>query len=270
MSTASAPMEIGRVRLTVKDLTRVADFYARALGLEKLSSDRAEVTLGAGNKALVELRADPVARERSPREAGLFHTAFLMPTRADLGAWVHHASETRLPVQGASDHLVSEAIYFADPEGNGIEIYADRPRSGWTNPDGSIKMATDPLDIPDLAGAAKAPWKGAPAGSVVGHVHLQVGNVPEAEAFYSKTLGFEIMAHYPGAAFYGSGGYHHHLATNIWNSRGAGKREPGTGLAAVEILADAAELAAIAKRSGGGSTLQDPWGTEIILTGKAA
>lgn len=270
MSTASAPMEIGRVRLVVRDLPRVADFYARALGLEKLAADGAEVTLGAGDRALVELRGDPAARVRSPREAGLFHTAFLMPSRADLGAWVHHASETRLPVQGASDHLVSEAIYFADPEGNGIEIYADRPRSGWTTPDGSIKMATDPLDVPDLAAAARGPWKGAPQGAVVGHVHLQVGNVAEAEAFYSGTLGFRIMAHYPGAAFYGSGGYHHHLATNIWNSRGAGLREGGTGLAAVEILADPAELSAIAARSDGKTRLADPWGTEIILTGKAA
>lgn len=270
MSTASAPMEIGRVRLVVRDLTRVADFYAHALGLEKLASDGAEVTLGAGDRALVELQGDTAARVRSPREAGLFHTAFLMPSRADLGAWVHHASETRLPVQGASDHLVSEAIYFADPEGNGIEIYADRPRSGWTNPDGSIKMATDPLDVPDLAAAARAPWKGAPQGAVVGHVHLQVGNVPEAEAFYSGTLGFDVMAHYPGAAFYGSGGYHHHLATNIWNSRGAGRREGGTGLASVEILADAAELDRIATRSGGATRIADPWGTEIVLTRKAA
>ena len=121
MSTASAPMEIGRVRLIVRDLTRVADFYATALGLEKLSADASQVTLGAGNRALVELTADKAARVRSPREAGLFHTAFLLPKRADLGAWVHHASESRLPVQGASDHKVSEAIYFADPEGNGIE-----------------------------------------------------------------------------------------------------------------------------------------------------
>ncbi len=270
MSTASAPMEIGRVRLIVRDLTRVADFYATALGLEKLSADASQVTLGAGNRALVELSGDRSARVRSPREAGLFHTAFLLPKRSDLGAWVHHASESRLPVQGASDHKVSEAIYFADPEGNGIEIYTDRPRVAWTDASGAIAMTTDHLDVPDLAASARGPWTGAPEGTVVGHVHLQVGNVPEAEAFYSGQLGFAITAHYPGAAFYGSGGYHHHFATNIWNSRGAGPRQPGTGLAGVEVLADAAALAAVTARTGGKTALSDPWGTEITLTGKAA
>lgn len=270
MSTASAPMDIGRVTLTVHDLPRTADFYARALGLEKLAADKAEVTLGAGNRALVTLVADAAARRHSPREAGLFHTAFLMPSRAAFGAWVHHASTSRLPVQGASDHKVSEALYFADPEGNGIEIYVDRPRSEWTRPDGSIHMTSDPLDIDDLAAAARTPWAGAPEGTVVGHVHLQVGAVPEAEAFYAGTLGFAITAHYPGAAFYGSGGYHHHLATNVWNSRGATTRSPSTGLTAVEILADPASLAAITARTGGATDLADPWGTRIILTAKAA
>lgn len=269
MSTATAPMEIGTVTLTVRDLSRSADFYARALGLEKLHSDKAEVTMGAGNRALVRLIADPAARERSPREAGLFHTAILMPDRASLGAWVHHAINTRLPVQGASDHKVSEAIYFADPEGNGIEIYVDRPRNLWTKPDGTIHMTTDPLDIDDLAATARAPWQGAPEGTVVGHVHLQVGDVKQAEAFYNGTLGFPITAHYPGAAFYGAGGYHHHLATNIWNSRGAQTRTPSTGLTALEILADAASAAAIEAKAGRTTDLTDPWGTRIIVTEKA-
>lgn len=270
MSTASAPLEIGRVRLIVKDLTRVADFYATALGLEKLATDGSQVTLGAGDRALVDLVADPKARVSSPREAGLFHTAFLLPKRADLGAWVHHASASRLPVQGASDHKVSEAIYLADPEGNGIEIYIDRPRIAWTDATGAVAMTTDHLDVPDLAASARGPWRGAPEGTVVGHVHLQVGNVPDAEKFYAGTLGLAITAHYPGAAFYGSGGYHHHIATNIWNSRGAGKREPGTGLAEIELLADAASLAAITAKTDGATRLADPWGTAITLTAKGA
>lgn len=269
MSTATAPMEIGTVTLTVRDLTRSADFYAHALGLAKLASDGTEATMGAGDRALVRLIADPAARQRSPREAGLFHTAILLPDRAALGAWVHHASATRLPVQGASDHKVSEAIYFADPEGNGIEIYIDRPRSAWTKPDGTIHMTTDPLDIEDLAAAAKSPWKAAPEGTVVGHVHLQVGDVKQAEDFYNGTLGFPVTAHYPGAAFYGSGGYHHHLATNIWNSRGVGPRTPSTGLSAVEILADAPSQAAIKAKAGRLTDLTDPWGTRIIVTEKA-
>lgn len=260
MSTAAAPYEIGTVYLTVQDLPRVADFYARALGLEKLGGDGAEARLGAGDRTLVHLTADPAARKSGPREAGLFHTAFLLPSRADLGAWVHHASATRLPVQGASDHLVSEAIYFADPEGNGIEIYADRPRATWTNPDGSIRMGTEALDIPDLAAAARAPWQGAPAGTVVGHIHLQVGNVAEAEAFYGTELGFDTMAHYPGAAFLASGGYHHHIGANVWNSRGAGQRSPGTGLSGFTIRAD--DLPAT-------PAVTDPWGIRITFEPKA-
>lgn len=268
MSTATAPMEIGTVTLTVHDLTRVADFYARALGLSKLAGDGTEVILGAGDRALVRLIADPGARQRSLREAGLFHTAFLMPDRPALGAWVHHAAASRLPVQGASDHKVSEAIYFADPEGNGIEIYVDHPRSAWTKPDGSIHMTTDPLDIDDLAASATTSWSGAPDGMVVGHVHLQVGDVKQAEDFYSGTLGFPVTAHYPGAAFYGAGGYHHHLATNVWNSRGAAPRTPSTGLTAVEILADAPSIAAIAAKAGRTADLTDPWNTRIVLTEK--
>lgn len=268
MNSAAAPMEIGTVTLTVNDLDRMADFYARALGLAKLSADRAEATMGAGDRALLRLIADPAARQRYPREAGLFHTAILMPDRPALARWVHHASGSRLPVQGASDHKVSEAIYFADPEGNGIEIYVDRPRSAWTKPDGTIHMTTDPLDIDDLAADADGPWTGAPTGTTVGHVHLQVGDVKQAEAFYNGTLGFPITAHYPGAAFYGAGGYHHHLATNTWNSRGAGQRSPSTGLAAVQILADAPSLAAITARTGGATDLTDPWGTTILVTEK--
>ena len=268
MSTATASMEIGTVTLTVRDLPRSADFYARAVGLEKLHSDGTEAVMGAGNRALLRLIADPAAREHSPRAAGLFHTAILLPDRAALGAWVHHASATRLAVQGASDHRVSEAIYFADPEGNGIEIYVDRPRALWTKPDGSIHMTTDPLDLPDLAAAATDPWKGAPDGTVIGHVHLQVGDVKQAESFYQGTLGFPVTAHYPGAAFYGAGGYHHHIATNIWNSRGAGPRSPATGLASVEILADTAAHAALMARTGGATTVTDPWGIPFTLTEK--
>jgi len=260
MSTAAAPLQIGTVRLIVNDLTKVADFYARALGLEKLGGDGTQARLGAGDTPLLELTADPAAPRSSPRAAGLFHTAFLLPARADLGAWVHHASNARLPVQGASDHLVSEAIYFADPEGNGIEIYADRPRATWTGPDGTIKMATDPLDIDDLAASARAPWQGAPTGTVVGHIHLQIGNLPDAEAFYRDRLGFPVMAHYPGAAFYGAGGYHHHIATNIWNSRGAGPRSHGTGLSGFTILADTLPAE---------PELTDPWGIAIDFKPKA-
>ncbi|MCF1709729.1 VOC family protein [Tabrizicola sp. J26] len=270
MSTSSAPVEIGRVALTVNDLGRVADFYRALLGFETLSADGEVVVLGAGGKPLLELRGDRAARVRSRREAGLFHTAFLLPSREDLGAWLRHMADKRLPVSGASDHLVSEAIYLDDPEGNGIEVYSDRPRESWTTENGQIKMATEHLDIDSLFAAARAPWTGAPDGTVVGHVHLQVGNVPEAEAFYHDTLGFDIKAHYPGASFMSSGGYHHHLGANVWQSRGAGQRSyPSTGLADLELLADAPSYDALVGQTGT-PTPTDPWGTQLTITRKAA
>lgn len=268
MSTASAPVEIAGITLTVHDLAKMAAFYEKLLGLQRLSSDGSSVRLGLGDTALVELKADKAARKASPREAGLFHTAFLMPSRATLGAWLIHSAESRIPLQGASDHLVSEAIYLADPEGNGIEVYADRPRVAWYNPDGSIKMATEGLDLNDVARAAKAPYAGAPQGLTIGHVHLQVGHVGEAEKFYRDVIGMPVTSHYPGAAFYGSGGYHHHIATNVWNSRNAKARSfPATGLSEVVLRADPADYDAIVAR-GGSAQLVDPWGTPISVVRK--
>ncbi len=270
MSTSNAPIEIGRVALTVNDIDKVASFYETALGLVPLASDGETRRLGAGGRVLLELRSDSSARRATPREAGLFHTAFLMPSRPDLARWLVHAANLKAPLQGASDHLVSEAIYLADPEGNGIEVYVDRPRDEWPYEAGRIRMATEPLDLRALAADADRPWTGAPDGMVVGHVHLQVGAVSEAEAFYSGTLGFDVTTHYPGAAFYGSGGYHHHLATNVWNSRGAGARSfPSTGLADLELRIDADELAAVRARAGS-DRLADPWGTQVSLAAKAA
>lgn len=260
MSTASAPIEIGHVALTVRDLPGMAKFYENLLGLTRLASDGGVVRLGAGDQMLVELRGDKAARPNTGREAGLFHTAFLMPSRADLGAWLIHTAENRMPLEGASDHLVSEAIYLTDPEGNGIEVYVDRPWVAWHDAQGKIKMATDGLDLNGVARSAKGPYGTAPKGLVVGHVHLQVGNVTEAEGFYHDTMGLPVTAHYPGAAFYGSGGYHHHLATNIWNSRGAKARTPGmTGLAEVGLRADKGLLPA---------ALTDPWGTAFTVVEK--
>lgn len=270
MSTASAPIEIAQVALTVRDLDGMSAFYHALLGLEPLESGADRVLLGAGDRALLDLRQDRGAKPADPRQAGLFHTAFLMPSRAALARWLVHAATSKVRLQGASDHLVSEAIYLADPEGNGIEVYADRPRDRWHAPDGTLRMATERLDLNALASAADGPWTGAPEGLVVGHVHLQVGDVPQAEAFYAGVLGLPVMARYPGAAFYGSGGYHHHIATNVWNSRGAGSRpRPATGLAELVLAADPSELATVEGRSGA-RRLQDPWGTEVVLQAKAA
>lgn len=272
MSTASAPLEIGRVALTVNDLPAVQSFYERVLGLRPLPGGGGGLALlGAGDRPLLELREDRQAPRGSHREAGLFHTAFLLPSRAALARWLVHAAGSRTRLQGASDHLVSEAIYLADPEGNGIEVYADRPRAAWPQEGGRIRMATERLDLEDLARAADGPWDGAPKGTVVGHVHLQVGEVAEAEAFYAGTLGFDVTTHYPGASFLGSGGYHHHLGANVWNSPGAGRRRaPVTGLAGLEILAGPAALEAALARTGGAAELEDPWGTPVTLRARPA
>jgi catechol 2,3-dioxygenase len=249
-------MRIGKVTLTVNNLKLVSDYYQQVVGLNLISQDGETARLGAGGKILLELRADPAARRASPREAGLFHTAFLLPSRADLGGWLQNAIDAQTRLAGASDHLVSEAIYLTDPEGNGIEIYRDRPRSDWTVTNGMVEMATEPLDAPAILAAREKPWAGLPEGSTVGHVHLQAGALAQAEAFYATELGFPVTCRFPGAVFYGDGGYHHHLATNIWNSRNAPPRAyPATGLASVEIIAPAKPK----------QTLQDPWGTAFTI-----
>lgn len=265
---------LGRVVLTVRNLDAVQSFYEKAVGLHVLRRDGESAELGAGRDVLLELRRDASARFRSPRDAGLFHTAFLLPSRADLGRWVKHAAATRAPVVGASDHAVSEAIYLSDPEGNGVEIYVDRPAATWRRNGHEVEMTTEQLDIDDLvAQAGTRAWAGFPEGSTVGHVHLQVGAIPTAEAFYAGVLGFDLTCRYPGGSFFASDGYHHHLATNVWNSRGAGPRElPSTGLAEFEIRADAARIEAIRQRAAqaadGGErlVLRDPWGTAVALT----
>lgn len=274
----TAPMRIGSVRLKVRDLETVSAFYQSVLGLSSLQIDDRRVTLGTSGVPLLELVGDPTLQLPERRQSGLFHTAFLMPSRADLARWLTHVSTIGVSLLGASDHLVSEAIYFTDPEGNGIEVYADRPVSNWHGPNGEIRMASDRVDIQNLLKAAGGEsWSGFPPDGVIGHVHLQVGDTAQADRFYRDILGLDITANYPGASFYGSGGYHHQLAGNVWNSRHAGVRS--TGMAGLDdikiILSDVdnlTEIVARAQHSGiaitkhtGGTTLHDPWGTAITL-----
>ncbi|MCF6367568.1 VOC family protein [Rhizobium halophilum] len=269
----SSKTGIGKVTLTVNDLDRVSGFYQEAVGLHLLRGDASTVELGVDGDTLLELRRDTAARRRSPREAGLFHTAFLLPSRADLGRWIKHAMKSKAPVVGASDHGVSEALYLSDPEGNGVEIYADRPVLSWQWKDGLVDMPSDPLDIDALVDASGGEeWNGFPEGATVGHVHLQVGAIPTAEAFYRDVLGFAVTSRYPGGTFYAADGYHHHLATNIWNSQGAGARTfPSTGLANVEIVSSRDFVEAVGARADHTRqerdtlTLVDPWGTEITV-----
>ncbi len=255
------PVHVASVGLKVKSIPTVANYYRNLLGLETITERDGFTVLGAGGVPLLELESlAPGAALDDPRSAGLFHTAFLMPTRADLGRWVLHASEKRLPVDGMSDHLVSEAFYLTDPEGNGIEIYSDRPHETWARANGALKMATEPLDVNAIVTALPAnaaPYTAAPAALRIGHVHLRVGDDRLAEGWWTSEIGLDVMAHYPGASFMASGGYHHHIAGNIWRSRGAGKRDAARGgLAHVTLSGSAIE----ADRE-----LVDPWGTVVRL-----
>ncbi len=276
VTSAGAPMRIGTVALTVRDLDTVSRFYQQVIGLTSIETGTGLARLGVGDTVLLELRHDPAAPLASPRATGLFHTAFLLPNRTDLAQWLLHAAEQRVPLQGASDHLVSEAIYLADPEGNGIEVYWDRPSETWAWRDGMVEMSTLALDLNDLVATVKSrDWSGLPAGSLIGHVHLQVGSLDPSDRFYADLLGLDVVCRYPGATFLSSGGYHHHIGTNIWNSRGAPVRsEPTTGLADVEIVTDAKTLDAVRSRlspeqaAEAGPTrlpLRDPWGTSITV-----
>lgn len=255
MASSDAPVSVGMVALIVRDLEQTRDFYHRALGLEILTQDGETARLGAGDTPLLELRRDTAARHK-PNEAGLFHNAFLLPTRSDLGNWVAHAATLGLRLDGASDHLVSEALYLRDPEGNGIEIYWDRPRESWTRNGDQIAMDTLRLDLAALPQSGR--WTRMPEGSVIGHVHLQVGNLTQADRFFTGDLGLTRSFSYPTAGWYGSGGYHHHLAGNIWNSNGAGRRSPdAAGLAEIELLTQSASLSGL---------VSDPFGTVFRLT----
>lgn len=242
---------IAGITLRVADVARVAGFYRDVIGLDELARDGTETVLAAGGRPLLTLIADPAAPEAPPGSAGLFHTAFLLPSRHDLGLWLRKADERGVAIDGASDHLVSEAIYLADPEGNGIEVCADRPPEAWQHEDGEVVMATKRLDLRALAGASPGALpKAAPAGTVIGHVHLRVGDVAEAERFWTGIAGLSVSARYAGAAvFLARGGYHHHLAANAWQSRGAGRRPDGVrGL--VSVAFDAALP----------GPMTDPWG----------
>lgn len=273
LEALQAPFHIGTVTLRVTDLPGLTAFYRDSIGLGVIAETADAADLGIDGEVLVRLERGAT---RSASAAGLFHLAILLPARADLADWLGHAAAIRLPLEGASDHLVSEALYLADPEGNGIEIYRDRPRADWPRRDGAIRMATERLDLQALLAEARGGrYAGMPAGTRMGHIHLRVGDTAAAEAFYAGALGFELMVRYPGASFLASGGYHHHIAGNVWSSRGAGPRQPGeAGLAAFEIVADdATDLAMMRRRmleAGGretatGAAIDDPWGNRLAL-----
>jgi catechol 2,3-dioxygenase len=231
---------MGPVRLTVADLDRARDFYRDAIGLTELPSANGVVVMGAGEEPVVELVGDPDAPPRPRGTSGLFHLAILVPSRPDLARALQRVAEAGWHLSGASDHLVSEALYLSDPEGNGIELYRDRPREDWPVRNGDLQMATLPLDLDGVLSELRREdaSAGMPAGTRIGHVHLNVGDLAAAEAFYSGALGFDITVRgYPGALFVSAGGYHHHLGLNTWAGEGAPPPPPGSrGLREFEIL----------------------------------
>ncbi|WP_299040350.1 VOC family protein [uncultured Pseudokineococcus sp.] len=276
------------VTLHVHDLALMSGYYRQALDLQDL--DRAAagpvpaaqapgtsvVVLGRHEVPLVVLVHTPGLPRPRAGEAGLFHTALLYPTRADLAAVVARAARHHLSrYVGSADHLVSQAFYFTDPEDNGIELYWDRPRDQWTHRDGQVQMANDPLDPNAFLRRHLEEDRTGEAG--VGHVHLKVGDIDRARAFYVDALGFEVRAAWPGALFVAAGGYHHHMAMNTWASRGAGARAATIGLGAVAITVPGrSDLDALAGRlrhhqhphTDDGRTLrfEDPWLSRIEVT----
>ena len=277
----SALTTVGPVHLTVSELERSLAFYRQALGLDVLGGDEnGRASLGAAGRELVVVVEEPGALP-SHGHTGLFHFALLLPERVELARWLAHAGRERIPLAGLSDHYVSEAIYLSDPDGHGIEIYADRPREVWAD-EVAARMTTLPLDVVSLLGEledpATDPFDGLPAGTRMGHVHLKVASIPEAVAFYRDVLGFSLMAQLGAqAAFLAAGGYHHHVGANTWESAGA--PPPPSGSAALRhatiVLPDEAERDGAVERlaeSGHPPTLDgpdprvaDPSGNVLVL-----
>ncbi len=231
---------IGCVHLQVRDRERALAFYRDLLGFREIGREGATVLLSAAGSLppLLALTERPGARPKPPRTTGLYHVAIRLPTRRDLARALRRLLEHGWPFQGFSDHGVSEALYLADPDGNGLEIYRDRPREQWPWWAGRLRMVTKPLDVEDLLReATPEPWDGLPAGTDIGHIHLHVADLDEAEAFYSGILGLEVTQRdYPGARFFAAGGYHHHVGTNVWAGRGAPPPADAVGLRAFALV----------------------------------
>ncbi len=273
---------LGTVSLTVSDLPRARDFYERALGLQ--ATELPGATLGLGVRAgrpLIELHGDASALPLNRRATGLYHLALLAPSRRDLAFALARLADARWPLDGASDHLVSEALYLSDPDGNGIEIYRDRPREQWPRSGDQLQMATLPLDLRDvldeLRDATELP-RGAAADTQIGHVHLQVADLTEAESFYNGVLGFDVIVRgYPGALFVSAGGYHHHVGLNTWQSAGSSPPLAGSvGLRTYEVLLpDTRALEQVLERvdnagipaqaTDAGTLVRDPSGNAVLV-----
>jgi catechol 2,3-dioxygenase len=275
--------DVGLLSLTVADLERSLAFYTQAIGLTLLEREGSRAILGVAGQPLLALTEQPGAAEwpRGGRSyTGLYHFAILLPTRADLGRWLRHWLELGLGMPGQGDHLVSEALYLEDPDGHGIEMYHDRPRDQWQWDNGRVRMATDPVDIRGLLADAERsgrPWDGVRAGTRLGHLHLQVGDIAQARAFYHDVLGFDVVAEMPSALFVSAGGYHHHIGMNTWHSRGGGPA-PANSVNlrhfTVDLPSEAARAAVVTRVDAAGLphmpvadaiAVQDPWSNTLLL-----
>lgn len=275
---------LGQVRLQVRHLERSLAFYEGVLGFRVLErgADTASLAAVGDDRPLVQLEVrDGIAPSRRGR-LGLFHFAILLPDRAALGGFVQHLADINVRA-GAGDHRVSEAFYLADPDGLGIEVYADRPRDTWQRLGRELVLATDPIDAASIVASAEGrAWTGMPAGTVIGHVHLHVGDLDRAQAFYGEGVGFDRMTwSYPGALFLGAGGYHHHLGTNLWAGPLAQPASDDEARllewtievpAASDVRALAQSLVnggfSLASNDGDALVAKDPWGTQLRVTAK--
>jgi len=270
---------MGSVELSVADLDRTIEYWQRVIGLRVLERNDGHASLGTDTE-LLRFFEEPGAQP-AHGHTGLYHVALLVPDRVSLARWLAHAAREQIELQGLSDHAVSEAIYLRDPDWHGIEVYADRPRSVW---EGKVfeLMTTMPLDVQDLFGEledpATEPFDGLPEGTVMGHVHLRVADVPRTVEFYNGVLGMGVMAQLgPAAAFLSAGGYHHHVGANVWESRGASPAPPGAATLrqATIVLPDADERDRVAGRVAeagqepeareGGLLVRDPSGNSLLL-----
>ena len=274
-------VEVGTVTLKVADLARSLEFYSEVIGLEIFKQDDHTAVLGAGNRLILLLEEVPGATRLARNVTGLYHAAILFPTRHSLAIKVQQLLRINYPF-GYGDHLVSEAFYLDDPDANGLELYADRPRSTWKWINGKVQMASDPINFDSLFAEIKdndpaLNNPAAPTGTKLGHMHLRVGNIPKARAFYHGVLGFDIVAEMPTALFLSAGGYHHHIGMNVWESNGgkptpensAGLREFSISLpdqAQLDRLTVQIEAAGIpVERSDDSALVLDPFETRIKL-----
>ena len=281
MSTIHPDTTIGAVTLTVRNLERALAFYQDSIGFRLHGRQENEAMLGAGERDLLVLRGESDARPASRRQTGLYHFAILTPSRRHLARSLRHLIDSGVRPQGFADHLVSEAVYLSDPEGNGIEIYRDRPREEWVYEDGVVQIDTIALDVQgvlDELQGDQEPWTGLDGRTTIGHIHLQVADLEKTEAFYRDELGFDLVTRYgPSASFFSAGGYHHHIGSNLWHSANSGPPPAGSaGLhhfeirlpneeALAETVARLREAGREPERREDGVYLRDPAGIGVLL-----